>query len=63
MHADLQLVKIWENATYGAGYVGDAIKSRREDPKQDVTKELGEALLDLEKATAEIRKILATSHL
>lgn len=63
MPADLQLVKIWEHATFGAGFVGDAIKARRDDPKQDVTKELGEALLDLEKATAEIRKILATSHL
>ncbi len=63
MAADLKLVNIWQNSTWGAGFVGDAIAARREDPKQDVTKQLGEALVLLNKATAEIQQILATSHL
>ena len=62
MHADLQLTRIWESATWGAGHLGDAIRSRREDPQQDVKKDLGEALILLNKATAEIQQILATSH-
>jgi hypothetical protein len=63
MNPNLQLVKIWENATHGAGYIGDAIKARREGPKVDVTKDLGEALILLNKATAEIQDILANSYL
>jgi hypothetical protein len=57
---DLQLTKIWESATWGAGHIGDAIKSRRDDSAKDVTKDLGEALILLTKATAEIQQILAT---
>jgi hypothetical protein len=59
---DLQLTAIWQNATWAAGHIGDAIKDRRDNPNQDVTKDLGEALILLNKATAEIQQILATSH-
>ena len=57
---DLQLTRIWESATWGAGHLGDAIRTRRETPHQDVRKDLGEALILLTKATAEIQQILAT---
>lgn len=60
MSPTLNLTAIWENSTWAAGYVGDAILARREDTKKDVTKELGEALILLTKATAEIQQILAT---
>lgn len=60
MPLDLQLTKIWESATWGAGHIGDAIQSRREDPAKNVTKDLGDALILLTKATAEIQQLLAT---
>ena len=60
---DLQLAKIWESATWGAGHVGDAIKARRDDPEKDITKDLGEALMLFDKATAGIQEILAASYL
>lgn len=63
MANDLNLIKIWENATHGAAYVGDAIKARKDDPKADLTKHLGEALIRLDKATGEIQQILADSYL
>ncbi len=63
MQKDLHLVKIWENATWGAAFVSDAIKARQEDPKADLTKHLGESLVLLDKATAEIQQILAESYL
>jgi hypothetical protein len=53
------LIAIWERATWGAGYLGDAIRDSREDPKHDVTKSLGEALILLTKATAEIQHLLS----
>jgi len=63
MQKDLTLMKIWENATFGAGWIGDAIKARKDGTKSDVTKELGEALILLDKSTAEIQQILADSYL
>lgn len=62
MSQELQLTQIWKDATWGAGYVGDAIKARRENPSQDVLKELGESLVLLDKATAAIQQILASSY-
>ena len=56
----LELLKIWKDATFGAGYIGDALKARKDDSKKDVTKELGEALILLNKATSKIQQILAT---
>lgn len=58
--SDLTLTRIWQNATWGASHVGDAIRSLKEDPKADTRKDLGEALLKLNEATASIRQILAT---
>lgn len=63
MEKDINLVKIWENTTWGAAFVSDAINARREDPKADLTKHLGEALMLLDKATGEIQQILAASYL
>lgn len=60
---DLKLTSIWMNSTWGAGFIGDAIKAQKEDPSQDVVKELGEALVLLDKATGAIQNILATSYL
>ena len=57
---DLQLTRIWESATWAAGYLGDAIRARRDHPQQDVRKDLGEALILLNKSTAEIQQLLAT---
>jgi hypothetical protein len=60
---DLTLTSIWQNATWGAGCIGDAIKAKKEDPDHDATKELGDALVLLDKATGAIQNILATSYL
>lgn len=62
MSKDLQLTQIWQDATWGAGCVGDAIKACRENPDQNVLKDLGEALLLLDKATSSIQQILASSY-
>ena len=57
---DLQLTKIWEHSTWGASHIGDAINALRDEPTADIKKHLGEALLLLNRATAEIQQILAT---
>ena len=56
----LHLTRIWENSTWGAGHIGDAIHALKNDPKADIHKHLGEALILLSKATAEIQQHLAT---
>lgn len=57
---ELQLTSIWQATTWGAGHIGDAIKARRDDPSAAIKKDLGDALILLTKATAEIQQILAT---
>ena len=59
MPNDLELVRIYERSTWGAGFICDAIQALRDDPSKDVTKDLGEALLLLTKAAAEIQQILS----
>ena len=56
----LRLTKIWENATWGASHVGDAIRSLKHEPSKDIRKDLGDALVLLNKASAKIQQILAT---
>jgi hypothetical protein len=56
---DLKLISIWQSATWGAGHIGDAIQSTKKQDATQVTKDLGEALILLHKASAEIQQILA----
>lgn len=60
LDSDLHLTRIWQNATWGASHVGDAIKSLKDDPTREITKDLGDALVLLNQATAQIQQILAT---
>ena len=62
MPDDLKLIQIWETSTHATGYLADAIRDRRTDKTKDITKDLGEALIRLNKSTAEIQQLLATSR-
>lgn len=62
MSEDLQLTKIWQDATSGTSHIINAIQARRENPNEDVLKELGNALVLLDKSTSAIQQILASSY-
>lgn len=57
-----RITRIWENTTWAAGHLGDAIKTLKDDPKADTRKDLGEALLLLNIVTAKIQEILSTAR-
>jgi hypothetical protein len=58
----LELTRIWEKCTWGAGYIGDAIKKRK-GPTEPIRADLAEAEALIGKAHLEIKQLLSNRDL